>query len=121
MKIRTLIVDDMPLARRRIKVYLGKYPEFEVVGECADGHEAVEAIKSLVPDLVFLDVQMPVCGGFEVVEKLGVENMPIVIFVTAYDEFALRAFEVVALDYILKPFDRARLEKAILRVKRQLN
>ncbi|HLM58784.1 MAG TPA: response regulator [Pyrinomonadaceae bacterium] len=117
MNIRAIIVDDVDLARERIKILLDD-PEVEVVAECANGREAVKAINSLKPDLVFLDVQMPKVGGFEVVEAVGVEEMPAVIFVTAYDEYALRAFEINAIDYLLKPFDRERLNKAVARAKR---
>jgi two-component system LytT family response regulator len=120
MKIRTLIVDDMLLARKRVRRYLSADPEIEIVGECADGHEAIAAIKSLAPDLLFLDVQMPELDGFGVLEAVGPANCPAVIFVTAYDQFALRAFEVHALDYLLKPFDRERVRKAIERAKSQL-
>ena len=119
MSIRTIIVDDVELARERIKILLDD-PEVEIVAECANGREAVSAIGGLRPDLVFLDVQMPQVGGFEVVEAVGVEEMPAVIFVTAYDEYALRAFEVNAVDYLLKPFDRERLNKAVARAKRAI-
>lgn len=117
MSIRTIIVDDVELARERIRILLDD-PEVEVVAECANGRDAVKAITSLRPDLVFLDVQMPQVGGFEVVEAVGVEEMPAVIFVTAYDEYALRAFEVNAVDYLLKPFDQERLNRAVARAKR---
>ena len=117
MSIRTIIVDDVDLARERIKILLND-AELEIVAECANGREAIKAISSLKPELVFLDIQMPKIGGFEVVETIGVEKMPAVIFVTAYDEFALRAFEVNAVDYLLKPFDEARLNKAVARAKR---
>jgi two-component system LytT family response regulator len=117
MRIRTIIVDDVDLARERIKILLDD-PEVEIVAECANGREAVKAIRDLKPDLVFLDVQMPKVGGFEVVEAVGVEEMPAVIFVTAYDEYALRAFEVNAVDYLLKPFDEERLRKAVARARR---
>lgn len=120
MKIRTLIVDDMNLARERLKLSLAKDPEIEIIEECANGRQAVAAIKKTTPDLVFLDVQMPKMGGFDVIEAIGAEQMPVVIFVTAYDEFALRAFEVNALDYLLKPFDEDRLTKTLGRVKRQI-
>ena len=103
MKIRTLIVDDMPLARRRIARYLASDPDIEVVGECSDGPEAVAAITELQPDLVFLDVQMPEFDGFHMLEKIELDQQPVVVFVTAYDQFALKAFEVNALDYLLKP------------------
>ncbi|HYE15724.1 MAG TPA: LytTR family DNA-binding domain-containing protein [Pyrinomonadaceae bacterium] len=120
MKIRTLIVDDVALARRRIRRHLGADPDFEVVGECSDGREAVEAVRNLKPDLVFLDVQMPEMDGFRALEELGGEAPPAVIFVTAHDQFALRAFEVHALDYLLKPFDPERLAAAAARAKAQL-
>jgi len=119
MSIRTIIVDDVELARERIKILLDD-AELEIIAECANGREAIKAITGLKPDLVFLDVQMPKIGGFEVVETIGVEEMPAVIFVTAYDEFALRAFEVNAVDYLLKPFDEARLNKAVARAKREI-
>ncbi|HEY0080111.1 MAG TPA: response regulator [Pyrinomonadaceae bacterium] len=119
MSIRTIIVDDVDLARERIKILLDD-AELEVVAECANGREAIKAICDLKPDLVFLDIQMPKIGGFEVVETIGAEEMPAVIFVTAYDEFALRAFEINAVDYLLKPFDEARLNKAVERAKREI-
>lgn len=119
MNIRTIIVDDVDLARERIRILLDD-PEVEIVAECANGREAVQAINGLKPDLVFLDVQMPEVGGFEVVEAVGVEEMPTVIFVTAYDEYALRAFEINAVDYLLKPFDEERLKKAVARAKRAI-
>jgi two-component system LytT family response regulator len=119
MSIRAIIVDDVELARERVKILLDN-TEIEIVAECANGREAIEAIEKLKPDLVFLDVQMPTISGFEVVETIGVEQMPAVIFVTAYDDFALRAFEVNAVDYLLKPFDEERLKKAIERAKREI-
>jgi two-component system LytT family response regulator len=120
MKIRTLIVDDMMLARERIRMFLVNDPEIEIVGECADGDEVVEEIKNLKPDLVFLDVQMPGLDGFGVIEKIGIEQMPVVVFVTAYDEFAIKAFEVSALDYLLKPFEEEQLIRAVKRAKREV-
>src|SRR5688572_23392039 len=119
MSIRTIIVDDVDLARERIKMLLHD-AEFDIVAECANGREAIKAITSLKPQLVFLDIQMPKIGGFEVVEAIGVEEMPAVIFVTAYDEYALRAFEANAVDYLLKPFDEERLNKAVARAKREI-
>jgi two-component system LytT family response regulator len=116
MSIRTIIVDDVELARERVKILLDD-AEIEIIAECENGREAIEAIRNLKPDLVFLDVQMPKIGGFEVIETIGAEKMPAVIFVTAYDEFALRAFEVNAIDYLLKPFDEERLKKAVERAK----
>jgi two-component system LytT family response regulator len=112
-RIRVLIVDDEPIARRGVRLQLKGDPEVEIIGECANGLEAVAAIRKLAPDLVFLDVQMPEMDGFEVIEAVGVERMPRVIFVTAYDQYTLRAFEVHALDYLLKPFDRDRFLKAL--------
>src|SRR5262245_58722675 len=112
-RIRVLIVDDEPIARRGVRLQLKSEPEIEIIGECANGLEAVAAIQKLSPDLVFLDVQMPEMDGFEVIEAVGVERMPRLIFVTAYDQYTLRAFEVHALDYLLKPFDRERFLKAL--------
>ena len=120
MKIRTLIVDDMPLARKRIKRHLGADPEVEVVGECPDGLSAVRAVRELAPDLLFLDVQMPEMDGFQVLREVGPELVPAVIFVTAYDQFALQAFDVHAVDYLLKPFGRERFHGAVERAKKQI-
>ena len=116
-KIRALIVDDEPLARRRIKSLLAHDQSVEVIGECSDGYKAVTSISELNPDLVFLDVQMPAMDGFEVIKTISAEQMPTVIFVTAYDQYALKAFEVNALDYLLKPFDRRRFQKTLERAK----
>lgn len=116
-KIRTLIVDDMLLARKRIRRVLSKDAEIEIIGECADGNQAIEAVRELKPDLMFLDVQMPETDGFQAMTEIGVENAPVTIFVTAFDHFALRAFEVHALDYLLKPFDAERLKKTVERAK----
>ncbi len=113
--IRTLIVDDEPLGRERIRMLLQDDPEVLLVGECKDGHEAVAAIEAQQPDLVFLDVQMPELDGLGVIRSVGVEHMPAVIFVTAYDEYAVHAFEVHALDYLLKPFDIERFAEAFER------
>ncbi|MBA2502995.1 MAG: response regulator, partial [Pyrinomonadaceae bacterium] len=120
MKIRTLIVDDMLLARKRVKRFLAADPDIDIVGECGDGQTAIEATKELSPDLLFLDVQMPELDGFEVVETIGAERMPSVIFVTAYDHYALRAFEVHALDYLLKPYNSERFAKSLERAKAQI-
>jgi two-component system, LytTR family, response regulator len=116
-RIRALVVDDEPLARDMIREMLDGDPEAEIIGECAGGREAVEAIQSLKPDLIFLDIQMPELGGFEVLESLKGNGIPYVIFATAYDQYAVRAFEVHALDYLLKPFDRERFETAWNRAK----
>jgi two-component system LytT family response regulator len=117
VKIRTLIVDDEPLARERLRSLLEAQADLDVVGECRDGNEALEAIRSLSPDLVFLDVQIPEKNGFEVLEAIGPENAPAIVFVTAYDQYALQAFEVHAVDYLLKPFDEDRFAKALERAR----
>jgi two-component system, LytTR family, response regulator len=115
--IRTLVVDDEPLARRNLTVLLRRDPEIGSIAECESGAEAIEAIRKSRHDLVFLDVQMPECGGFDVLELLGGDLPPAVIFVTAYEEYALRAFEAGALDYLLKPFDDTRFDRALSRAK----
>lgn len=115
MKTRTLIVDDEPLARERLRQLLAGESDIELVGECADGREAVAAIRETSPDLVFLDVQMPELTGFEVLEQVRGGRLPAIVFVTAHDQFALKAFEVHALDYLLKPFDRDRFQTALRR------
>lgn len=117
MNIRTLIVDDEPLARERLTALLRPETDLEIIGECADGRTAVETIRRERPDLVFLDVQMPELDGFAVLAALQGETLPAVVFVTAYDQFAVKAFEVHAQDYILKPFDRERLQTALQRVR----
>jgi two-component system LytT family response regulator len=119
-KIRALIVDDEPLARSNLAVLLRSDPEIEIVGECGSGVEALTAIRTANPDLVFLDVQMPECDGFDVLEMLGNDLPPAVVFVTAYDQYALRAFEAGALDYLLKPFDNARFDRALARAKTRI-
>ena len=119
-KVKTLIVDDEPLARERLASLLAAEQDIEIVGQCRDGEEAVTAIHDHSPDLVFLDVQMPHMNGFEVIEAIGLERMPLVIFVTAYDQHALRAFQVKALDYLLKPFDRERFIDALQRARKQI-
>lgn len=118
--IRALIVEDEPLARERLKMFLADERDVLVVGECADGRAAVSAIRSLGPDLVFLDIQLPELDGFGVVEEVGAERMPAVIFVTAYDQHAIRAFDVRALDYLLKPYKRERLRGAVERARAQI-
>jgi two-component system LytT family response regulator len=118
-KIRTLIVDDEPLARKRIRTFLSKEKDFEILAECDNGGSAIEAIETHQPDLVFLDVQMPDIDGFDVVSALDPERLPTVIFVTAYDQYAVKAFEVHALDYLLKPFDRDRFRQSLDRVRTQ--
>lgn len=118
--IRVLIVDDEPIARRGIRQQLRSEADLEVIGEYGDGAAAIEAITGLAPDLVFLDIQMPEVGGFDVVEAIGIARMPAVVFVTAYDEHALRAFDVHAVDYVLKPIDRHRFRTAVERARRRL-
>jgi len=111
--IRTLIVDDEPLARQRVSQMLKVHPDFQVVGQCSDGESAVKDILRMKPDLVFLDIQMPGLSGFEVIDALVPDLVPVVIFVTAFDEYALKAFDVHAVDYLLKPFSRERFEHAL--------
>ena len=118
-RIRALIVDDELNARKGIRTLLARDPELEVVGECGDGRAAVESIERLAPDLVLLDVQMPHKNGFEVLEAIDLERPPILIFITAWDSYALRAFEVSALDYLLKPFSDERFYQALARAKGQ--
>lgn len=119
-KIRTIIVDDEPLARRGIRAQLENERDFDVIADCRNGQEAVQAIAAQSPDLVFLDVQMPEVDGFGVVDAIGPDRMPAVIFVTAYDRYALRAFEVHALDYLLKPFDDDRFAAALQRARQHI-
>src|SRR3954465_4220269 len=119
-RTRVLIVDDEPLARERIRTLLADEPGFEIVGEASDGTSGAESILALQPDLVFLDVQMPGADGFDVIDAVGADKMPFVVFVTAYDRYALRAFDVHALDYLLKPFDRERFREALERAQIQI-
>jgi two-component system LytT family response regulator len=119
-RIRTLVVDDEPLARSNLTVLLRRDPEIEIVGECGSGLKALREIRSGKPDLVFLDVQMPECDGFDIVEQLGKDLPLAVVFVTAYDQYALKAFEAGALDYLLKPFDNARFDRALGRAKERI-
>jgi len=116
-KIRAMVVDDEPLARSNLRVLLGRDGEVELVGECTSGEEALQEIRKKKPELVFLDVQMPECDGFDVLEQLGNSVPAALVFVTAYDEYALKAFEAGALDYLLKPFTNARFERALSRAK----
>ena len=118
--MRALIVDDEPLARTNIRILLGRHPEIEIAGESGSGQDAVEQIRRIQPDLVFLDVQMPECDGFDVLEMLGSHARPAVIFVTAYDEYALRAFDAGALDYLLKPFTDDRFDRAVSRARERV-
>jgi two-component system LytT family response regulator len=119
-KIRTMVVDDEPVARERIVGLLQQEKDIELVGECADGQQAINAIQAQHPDLVFLDVQMPACDGFGVIETVGADRMPAVVFVTAYDEYALKAFEVHAIDYLLKPFGRDRFQQTLQHAREHL-
>jgi two-component system, LytTR family, response regulator len=118
--IRALVIDDEPLARDMIREMLAGDPEVEIVGECVNGEQAVQAIRSLCPDLIFLDIQMPELGGFEVLEAISQEFTPYVIFATAYDQYAVRAFEVHAFDYLLKPFDHERFDAAWKRARQRI-
>jgi len=120
MSIRTLVVDDEPLARRAIRRFLGKHDGVDVIGECGDGESAVRAIRERKPDLVFLDIQMPEIDGFQVLSEIGADEMPVTIFVTAYDCYALRAFDANAIDYLLKPVGKARFERALTRAQRRI-
>lgn len=119
-RIRTLIVDDEPLARAMLRSFLADDTEMEVIGECGDGYTAVEMIESAAPELVFLDIQMPDLDGFGVLRSLTPDAIPNIAFVTAYDQFALKAFDVHAIDYLLKPFDRERFERTLARAKQQI-
>ncbi|HEX9637950.1 MAG TPA: response regulator [Acidobacteriota bacterium] len=120
MPIRTLIVDDEALARERIRDLLGEEPDIVLAGECATGSEARTALRELTPDLIFLDVQMPELDGFGLLEGIELDHQPVIVFVTAYDQYALRAFEVHAVDYLMKPFDRERFKKALERARREI-
>lgn len=119
-RIKTLVVDDEPLAREGITTLLQAAIDFQVIGHCANGEEAIEAIEAKKPDVVFLDVQMPEIDGFQVLESLDPKHMPTVIFVTAYDQYALRAFDIHAVDYLLKPVDVERFEQALERTRKRL-
>ena len=116
MNLRCLIVDDEELARQRLRELLGEEPDIEIAGEAPDGDAAVEAIRTLRPDLVWLDIQMPGCDGFEVLRRVG-PDAPMIVFVTAYDQYAIRAFDAMALDYLLKPFDRERFRQTLDRAR----
>ncbi len=120
MRVRTLIVDDEPLARERMRSLLEAETDIAIVGECRDGREAVSFIRRESPDLVFLDVQIPELDGFQVLEAIASEKAPAIVFVTAYDQYALQAFEVHAVDYLLKPFDEDRFKRALDRARQAL-
>ena len=121
MPIRTLIVDDEPLARRRLRAFLRTEGDIEVVGECGNGEDAVDSIGRLRPDLVFLDIQMPGNDGFAVLAQIDPRHLPLIIFVTAHDQYAVRAFEQRALDYLLKPFGKKRFQDAVSRARERLS
>ncbi len=118
--IRVLIIDDEPFARKYIRELLLREPGIEIVGEAGNGKDGVELINELRPDLVFLDIQMPEMNGFEALSEVDSENLPVIVFTTAFEEFAIRAFEVHALDYLLKPFDQQRFAKALVHVREAL-
>jgi two-component system, LytTR family, response regulator len=120
MRLRTLIADDEPLARERLKLLLASDPDLDIVAECRNGSEVVTLLKSTRPDLLFLDIQMPGKNGFEVIEEIGLAHMPITVFVTAHNEHAVEAFEVHALDYLVKPIERKRLKETMARVKERV-
>lgn len=120
MKIRTLVVDDEPLARERLRKLLAAEPDIEILAECGDGAAAVSAIEEHRPDVVFLDIQMPELDGFGVLDAVAVAELPVVVFVTAYSQHAIRAFDIHALDYLLKPFTRDRFRQTLDRVRQQL-
>lgn len=117
MAIRTIIVDDEPLAREKLLGFLDREDDVEIVAECGDGRHAVEAIEEHKPDLVFLDVEMPELDGFQVIENLDCDPMPKIVFTTAYNQYAVKAFEVHAVDYLLKPFDRDRFAEAMVQIR----
>jgi len=119
MSIRAIIVDDEPLARRGLELRLREAPDVEIVRQCANGREALAAVAELHPDLMFLDIQMPGMSGFDVLKQVPQESLPMLVFVTAFDRFAIDAFEAHALDYLLKPVDETRLERALDRVRAQ--
>ncbi len=117
MKLRILIVDDMPLSRQRTRRYLAETPDVEIVGECDEVESALEAVARLAPNLLLLDVQMPGLTGFHLLDRIPADRRPAVVFITAFDEFAVKAFAVRAVDYLLKPFDRERLAQALAKAR----
>lgn len=120
MKIKTIIVDDETLARRGLQLRLAEMDDIEIIGQCKNGREALQKIAELAPDLVFMDIQMPGLNGFDVIKKLDKNQLPMIIFVTAYDQYAVDAFEAKAIDYVLKPIDDERLSNALDKVRRNI-
>jgi two-component system, LytTR family, response regulator len=120
MSLMTVIADDEPLARERLRFLLSSVPDIEIAAECRNGSEVVTALKTRHIELLFLDIQMPGRDGFDVIEEIGLPNMPMTVFVTAHNEYAVEAFEVHALDYLVKPIERERLEEALARVKKRI-
>jgi two-component system, LytTR family, response regulator len=120
MSIRALIIDDEPLARQSVRRFLKNHADIEILGDCGDGQSAIDTILAKKPDLVFLDVQMPELDGFAVVNRVGAEGMPATIFVTAYDQYALAAFDANAVDYLLKPFGKTRFDRALVRARERI-
>ena len=120
MTIRTILVDDEPLAIQGLELRLEPYDDVEIIDTCSNGREAIRSIKTHKPDLVFLDIQMPALTGFEVAEAIGADELPATIFVTAFDQFALKAFDIAAVDYLVKPFDDERFQQALRRARRTI-
>src|SRR5579863_6986797 len=120
MKLKALIADDEPLARERLRFLLSRDPDIEIIAECRNGREVVAALRNTSIDVLFLDIQMPASGGFDVIEQLGASNMPVTVFVTAHNHYALKAFEVHALDYLTKPIEPERLEAALDHVRERV-
>jgi two-component system, LytTR family, response regulator len=120
-EISVLVVDDEPLSRESLKIFLAENEGFRVIGECSNGLQAIQAINQDKPDLVFLDVQMPEVNGFEVLNEIDTDNPPVVIFATAYEKYALQAFEANAIDYLLKPFEKSRFKEAIRKAVQYIN
>ena len=120
-KIRTILVDDEPLALNLLRSYLNQHQEIEIVADCNNGREAIAMVNQHQPDLMFLDIQMPGLSGFDVIQKLQADTLPLIVFITAYDQYALEAFDVHAVDYLLKPLDRNALSRAISRCQDRLN
>ncbi len=118
--IRTIISDDEPLAREKLRILLASEPGVRIVAECRDGRQTISALQTYKPDLLLLDIQMPGADGFQVLSTIPADDMPLVVFTTAYDQYAIRAFEIHAVDYLLKPFDHERLHKAIERTRTEL-